>query len=76
MKITYLTILTALLASSPAMAEKPEWAGKDKMKAEQQEVHESTKQAKQEAEKNTNQYEKNIPFIDSIKFPIMTNENA
>ena len=35
MKISYLTILTALLVSSPAMAEKPQWAGKDKMAAEQ-----------------------------------------
>lgn len=39
-------ILTGLFLSVPAMADKPEWAGKGKPTAEQKEAHKATMQAK------------------------------
>lgn len=44
-----MTILcVALLASNPAFAEKPEWAGKGKPTAEQKDAHRSAMQAKED----------------------------
>jgi hypothetical protein len=54
MKISTLSILLTLLISSPAMAEKPSWAGKGKPTAEQKQMHQS---AMDEKEKMEGEYE-------------------
>ena len=49
MKTSYLSILLALLVSTPAIAEKPAWAGKEKVAAEQKEAQQAGMETKEKA---------------------------
>ena len=46
------TLLFTVLLTSPAMAEKPEWAGKGKPTAEQKEAHKAAMNAKEGLDKD------------------------
>lgn len=50
MKVQLLASLLAVILASPALAEKPAWAGNGKPTAEQKEAHKSAMQAKDDSD--------------------------
>ena len=58
---TFLSIfIAALMVSTGAFADKPEWAGKGKPTAEQKETHKKAMQAKEEAEAREEEHKEKV----------------